>query len=102
MLVSLRVLFAAANTEFVQTSYKISAVYDRQFCSLPDVVNIYCLTVSSSEGFPLLDTVCYSFKVNCKVRVTLHLAVSRSLLVSSPRFKSTCEYCFLSFIGHLL
>ena len=80
-----------------RSSNKICTVYCGQFCRLPDVVNIYCLIV-----FPLSYTVYYEFKAICKVRVTLQLTVSRSLLVSSPRFKSMCEYCFLSFIGHPL
>ena len=70
----LRVLFAATNTEFVQTFLQNLPRLWRAVLPLAGCCKHllpYC--VSISEGFPLLDTVYYRFKANCKVRVTLQL-----------------------------
>jgi hypothetical protein len=58
--VSLRVLLAATNTEFVQTFLQILSRLWRTVSPLAGCCKhllSYC--VSSSEGFPLLDTVFY-------------------------------------------
>ena len=99
MRVSLRVLFAATNTPFVQKALQnlrrlLRALLLLAVCSkhlLP-----YC--VSSSEGFPFLTL----FTPDLKPTVQSELLCNWSLLVASLRFKSMCQHCFLSFIGHPL
>jgi hypothetical protein len=80
-------------------SCKICTLYGGQFCRLPDVVNIYCLIVfPAAKDFLFLTLFISDLKPTAKSE----LFYNWSLLVSSPRFKSMCKYCFLLFIGHPL
>ena len=74
MRISLRVLFAATNTGFAQTFLQnLRGMWPAVLLLAGCCKHLLPYCVSSSEGFPFLDTVYYRFKANCKVRVTLQV-----------------------------
>ena len=77
-------------------SYKICSLYGEQFCRLPDVVNSYYLILfPTPKDFPFLTLFITDLMSTAQSDLLYNL-------VSSLRFKSIWEYCFLSFIVHPL